>query len=473
MTRFRWAFLLAVALSLAGAAWVSTRGTRRGDGPPERAAVERTAAPLPGPEPATAPPVTTASPAWPVLVAGRVLLPNGEPAAGAEVHLSNRETTVPPVEWRTPIPLGRRVPRLVPPVLTGAEGTFAFRSGPPTGDPRRPVPPDHWRVTAILGDAFAAADVEKPAEPPLRITDLRLAEGVRVRGRVLDPAGEPIAGVTAELLATRGQDSEWESHLLAAASGEDGRLDFLPLPRFGDWDFHLDLDHPDYPPTRVTVDTGDVLAGRPITAVLDEGCVLRGVVVREDESPVNGAQVVPVSHGIEDIFNGGTELPHRKGLTDATGRFEIRGVPPGRIHMLVYPDLTVPGESREAWGVFPHVSEVLEGRPGQSVDAGVMRLFPPGAIRGRAWDRDGGLLSNEKLYLATGVHGLYGGLALKHEFTDGEGAFTFPNLPPGRYAVLVRHSFNILDNSLDTVAEVEVRAGDATDVEVILPAGGR
>ncbi|MBL8754305.1 MAG: carboxypeptidase regulatory-like domain-containing protein [Planctomycetes bacterium] len=108
------------------------------------------------------------------LVRGRVLDPDGKPAASVVV-------------WLVPAQ-GLDRPLDQPWTRTGADGTFQF--------PPMVAAGGHWIARGSHANTFAVGDTEIPAVPgESAAADLRLAPNARVEGTVRDADGKPAAGV--------------------------------------------------------------------------------------------------------------------------------------------------------------------------------------------------------------------------------------------------------------------------------------
>ncbi len=111
------------------------------------------------------------------LVTGRVLLPNGSPAAGIEVHLGWYWECIPPVEVplsSQSLPYRRRRVSFLTPVKADDEGKFAFGRDPAdTGE----IPPSvskDLRITASRGELLASVRSPSRLSLPIKMPDFRL-----------------------------------------------------------------------------------------------------------------------------------------------------------------------------------------------------------------------------------------------------------------------------------------------------------
>lgn len=239
-----------------------------------------------------------ARPAATGMIAGRVVDFQGRPVAGAEVwgvvHREKVGTTT-----------------------TGADG--GFRLGPLKED--RPVDvwaeaPDLARQRAEGRHVFAGSDHD--------IGTLTLLPGTRLRGRVVDSKGQPIAGARIQIQDYRhvlghtisSDQTEW-----SITGGAEGRFVTPPLPA---GDVFLHFASPGKVRTFVErraepgvekVDMGDV--------VLADEVPIRGIVVDQDGKPAPGVDVI-ADYDYESAAK-----------TDAAGRFDVHGAGQGAKTLLL------------------------------------------------------------------------------------------------------------------------------------------
>jgi len=146
---------------------------------------------------------------------------------------------------------------------------------------------------------------------------LRLVSAVRVRGRLVDVTGEPLAGGAVTVRTQPRGAAFFTSEIEAHADGE-GRFDVAGLPAGAA--FALDLQHPDelrarldgeLHPGETELDLGDV--------VLTGMATIEGLVLKSDRTPIDGAELYVVS-------SSGGGAPIAEALSGADGRFRITGV---------------------------------------------------------------------------------------------------------------------------------------------------
>ncbi len=167
-----------------------------------------------------------------------------------------------------------------------------------------------------------------PGEGPLDLGTVLLAPGIRLRGRVVDPAGRGVEGAR---LSVRAADSGQATvqrpgslWFAAATSGTGGgfQLDALPpesrlaLAVFAEGFLH----------ELVGWTTGS--EAEELTVELRRGSRLRGLVVGPAGRPVAGAVVELAGSGPGGPLVSAATWS-RRAVTDADGRFELRDLPPG------------------------------------------------------------------------------------------------------------------------------------------------
>lgn len=339
---------------------------------------------------------------------------------------------------------------------------------------RRAAPPDtalaRERLDPVEAHGAATAPAKKttppaePAAPPAAV----------LRGRVLDPAGRPVAG--AQVRAVPAQDHAGPAALLlglppelagpATRSGSDGRFE-LRLTRVEPGAFEVTARHADYARARSTVQVqgpGAVVEG--ILLTLPAGARIRGRVVG---APADAGPLVvtarPARRGAEglpdlaELVEGITSLPlpgnHRATVT-AKGRFEIRGLEPGQEYELV--------ACRERKGMHEVCSERVRALAGS---AGVTIRYRPGvtvtfrvrdAVSGRPLRRVtvfAGLRKN----LGLGVFALPISERRRHDIVDAEGRV--------RLVVRPRRPEDLFDIEVEALGHETWRRGG-----IELPAAG-
>jgi RNA polymerase sigma factor (sigma-70 family) len=210
----------------------------------------------------------------------------------------------------------------------------------------KPLSPPQPAVAA--GGADKPGTAERPADA---------GEKVRVRGRVLDPDGKPVAGAKVYLNTFGPAPKDWPAR---AASGEDGRFEFT-FPRSD-----LDTTYSDKPVGQVIVvaagygfDVGNVGGdgGDELTLRLVKDVPIVGRILDQEGKPVAGAKVSlanvmgfkgeDLTEFLDDIRKGGTGAYAAKGwnsplpgqpasvATGADGKFRLTGIGRERLVGLV------------------------------------------------------------------------------------------------------------------------------------------
>lgn len=199
-------------------------------------------------------------------------------------------------------------------IRTDGQGIFNWQQ--PTGTDLR-------NMTAQAAAPAYAPSPALPIQPGVEAL-LRLGDGGRMRGRVIDASGTPIKGY---LLAV--DEARVELPLPGGArvyppqpfSSDDGTFELGPLQPGR---FDLRAQAPDLAPgfsRDVVVAAGQTTDG--IVIVVSAGAKVRGrVTSATDGKPVERARVM--------VFDPNSAMPSKVAVTDATGSYEVTGVPQGR-----------------------------------------------------------------------------------------------------------------------------------------------
>lgn len=164
------------------------------------------------------------------------------------------------------------------------------------------------RSDGYLTESFARTDVD--LEAPLPPIEIRMKHGAVVRGTIRDGNGQPLAGV--DILP----DIEWQggSLYVRSTSDDSGQYELAGLPPGS---ITVAFSGDEVVRKEVEVEIG---AEREVTldVTLDRGFSIRGTVVDEDGSPLEGADVTASTAAVD--------AESRSGSTDASGRFTIAGL---------------------------------------------------------------------------------------------------------------------------------------------------
>lgn len=235
------------------------------------------------------------------------------------------------------MPLALKLSATATLLVLGLLGLRALREESPGRDARatptiamEPVAGSRARAPVSTADRRPAEVTEAGSPDPRPLERLGSPTQVRLRARLLDTAGRPLAGATAELS---------RPYTAKATSGVDGEVTIDLQLRHGAASLELVCLGPTHAQRAVElvgrpgeeVDLGDV--------VLQPGGTVSGLVLGPDGQPLEDATLQycagppPVGDldraRREHTANGGHWLAPR---TDAEGRFTLRGVPVGEGH---------------------------------------------------------------------------------------------------------------------------------------------
>jgi hypothetical protein len=198
----------------------------------------------------------------------------------------------------------------------------------PTGSFRILTPPEGEFRVVVRADGFApnVFHVQGASGKQLQIPEITLGAGEHVLGEVVDAqTDEPVPGALATLAdPARLERLRFIRPERLAEVGTTGSGGWFELRRAPRGLAVLVVQHPEYLPAFVSVNTRE-----PLPKVrLQRGATLSGTVRDARGAPVPGIQVVVLSTEAND----GAEA-----AADARGRFEIRGLRPGRYGIAALP----------------------------------------------------------------------------------------------------------------------------------------
>jgi protocatechuate 3,4-dioxygenase beta subunit len=364
----------------------------------------------------------------------RLLDEDDEPVYGFDLYF--RKTAESPGPWLGPVPAER--------IESRGEGRYTVRfttSG--TID----------LLMAPLG--FAELELGAIVLAPGRTTDLETLtakEGLRLRGRVTDTNGEPVAYATVQ--------ASWRDALAPRSrrdlTDEDGR--YL-LAGLDDMPVRLEASAEGFVPTVLD----EVLPGQTdLDLTLRPTGALSGRVVLEDGSVPEGFLIV--THIEAESSSASPEryadFPRKESFTSEDGTYRIDDVPPGRYTVEARASGHAPGRRDGIRVTDGEVAEVstIELDRGLALDGRVVARddeFPvPGAeIEAR---KEGGSLiapASEQIHVAT---------------SDEDGRFRLEGLEAGPHVVRARHpAFAPAEERLEIGEE-----GPASEILLRLPGGG-
>ncbi|HYV46081.1 MAG TPA: carboxypeptidase-like regulatory domain-containing protein [Myxococcaceae bacterium] len=313
-------------------------------------------------------------------------------------------------------------------VAVAADGTFRAEA----------LAPGRFRVRASA-KGFQTTGQQPAIVYPGGVTQMQLVmePAARVEGMVLGPDGAPLVGARVATQGGREQPA-------AATTDELGR-------------FVLDGLAPG-PVVLVATQEAQAAAVEKATAPasglvlqLGTGMTVEGRVATSSGAPVEGALVLAFSGRLtqRQILLGGETLVQRKGQTDPTGVFHLRGLPSGPVTLAAAPSEHLWRELRG-----PLSSQVVEVPTQGPV---MLELTPGGTISGTVTDASGLPLAGVFVFarVPEGDIELDAAAAFRRASatTNGLGAFELTDLPPGEYGVAA-----VADGYREVVAQA--RAGD-------------
>lgn len=273
---------------------------------------------------------------------GMVVDDAGKPLAGVRVVLRQASGTAP--TSRKPLALPPPGERGTIEATTDARGRFGFPQVPAA------------EIDLLAGRAgftplLARNRRMPPGQGTWELGRVVLRRGVSLSGRVVDPAGRPVAGAqiyrmatiaSPELLATTLREEEPD-----ATTGADGRFSFGDLPPKKP--VHLFVSAPRHLPA--TAQGVRPPLATPLTVRLAPGARLAGRITDEAGAPVAEAEVrLAKRTRIEGMPVGSAE--YRQTTSDREGRFEIADAPAGDARVTV-----------AARGFAPWANEALDVPP--------------------------------------------------------------------------------------------------------------
>ena len=346
---------------------------------------------------------------------------------------------------------------------TDEQGVFSF-SGLATPRPAEDGHVSYWVVAWRPGRASKMTSIY-PHHP--RVIDLVMPRPERLIGRVIDLAGNPVAGAVVRfdfplmpdaiegVLSSRTQPDGWFAVTdLSPWKQEDhvrerpGGIREVPSPSFR-------VQHPDF--ATASVRYQEIPNQDEIDIVLQPAAAISGVVTYHDGRPAPG---VPVRlQGVPDRDQDRENDPTSwaEAVTDEEGRYRLTSLRAGQYN--VWPT---------ASGLTAVALDSFEVNAGQSREAPKLLLTGGGFLSGRLIDADTG----DNVDLADEEHvsvGIYGpsrprsGAAIDGGRVEADGSFRF-RLPPGRHYVYLSGTGPLtVDGEGRGAHEVEVRAGETTE----------
>jgi len=295
-----------------------------------------------------------------------------------------------------------------------------------------------------LGGGEYAIDVIAPGLAAWRSPDFRVAPnktlhlsahleaGLTVRGRVLDPDGNPLANATVvseaealPVILSMDEDMLRRQVQRLAETDENGFFE-LPLVRSGDTIFRAS--HADFAPGWSSfVDPQPGQETPELVIQTSRGGTIRGRVENDLGVPSEGEQILA---SLSEMSGEQMRTSFRRVRTDASGEYALEHLPAGYYALLRFrssiqePDL--------------NIVEVADGQVVQFdfIPTGVgTRLF------GRLTDETGAPLSRMGLSLARQDGGHWNDAEQEYAIADEDGNYEFPGLAPGHFVIYITRDF--------------------------------
>jgi protocatechuate 3,4-dioxygenase beta subunit len=246
--------------------------------------------------------------------------------------------------------------------------------------------------------------------------DVTLARAATLRGRAVNPRGEPVPGAVVEIRSATGDDRPEKNLVGEIVTDSDGRFVATEIPRPGEYVLKARR-HTSWSAS-VTVAVATDAETVALEVVLQQGAVVEGTYRGPDGTPVRGTPV----------YGGGAEA-----VTDTEGRFRMEGVEPGTER------IDTPGGHREAPSddkailVAPDGSPtrvtIVPDRPSGPAAAGVR------GIRGTVIDSRGEAVPGAHVEARRTLRvESWGGTSTT---ADAQGAFTLEGLRPEPFRLTV------------------------------------
>ncbi len=276
------------------------------------------------------------------------------------------------------------------------------------------------------------------------------AGGSAVVGDVFDmTTSKPVAGAKIAL-ARQKAENEWEEVARAAASA-DGHFELKGAPK---GDFGVLASANGYAPRLLGYVELRGNTFKRFTSQLAPAATLAGIALDTEGKPIAGVTVR--ADGVTSVDGRGYILPQRcQTTTDASGKFELTGLPRGHVQLFAYANhyagldvLKIHSVPEDGLTIRLTATGDIKGRvldkTGKPAQSGNVEIEPPGPMRDRIgkWGASGN--------------------------TAPDGTFHFENVPPGQYIVTAMATNpgpapQANDPSPKTIT---VKAGETTEVEV-------
>lgn len=349
-------------------------------------------------------------------ILGRVLTPEGAPAAGASVRLSQS----PPAAagggggmgW------GRQRDRSErKDMVTDAQGKFRFVALAKTpAQLTATLEPDVEGAPLL---AASAAKVEPADRGEARPIEIRLSPTVAISGRVANDRGEPITAfsVRATREGVSGRAGPGDSAREAFDDLKDGAFTLQGATE-GTWRVSVSAEGHDSPEEQTRTVTLPQQGPELQFTLIRQGAI-RGVVVDPNGIPVAGATVQRETGGFGFGRRGGGGV-----TTEADGTFEIEELSPGSQILFAKSD---------DWAASEKTTIEVVG--GVDMEGAVLSLRRGGTVTGVVRDDGGNPWAGRRVSYATGSGPVAMFAGESTTDTDASGRFRFEHVAPGKWIV--------------------------------------
>ncbi|MBA3820139.1 MAG: carboxypeptidase regulatory-like domain-containing protein, partial [Deltaproteobacteria bacterium] len=290
---------------------------------------------------------------------------------------------------------------------------------------------------------------------------LTLTAGAQVSGRVVDERGAGVTGAHVRFSGASDWSQQASSRHDAAVSGKDGAftLDAMPAGTF-----RFVATHADHAPgTSALITLDGKLPRDTVVITLETAAIVRGIVVDAGKQPIPSARV---RIGVQSNPRAMIFAPPRQAYTDASGAFELRGLPRRELAAVALHESgasqtiavdTTRGDVTDvtlAIDVTGTIAGVVVDPAGQPMEGVQVTAGPNFADNRTAVD-----------FSQWRLRGFPQGL------TDGAGAFKLAGLAPGTYTVSAAPASSRSRRGPGVGDGQTAKTGD-TNVRIVLPPEG-
>ncbi len=279
--------------------------------------------------------------------------------------------------------------------------------------------------------------IRMPKDLTQVVRDVTLARGATIEGSVLSPDGEPVRGAQVWIESADGKTHQDSLRDLRAVSGGNGGFRIPGVPPTAD--ILVLAEHDAYVKSRgerVKLTPG---GSRRVNVTLRAGVVLPGRVVDLTGAPVAGARLRwgnidgVRERDLRNSFEADEHLGPRVLRSDDDGRFEVTGLPPGKLL------LKVEKQGFSAW----YRRDLIIGEEGRQASITV-ELEATLTVSGRVTGSDTGhplarafVYARERAPVEGQAPDPGHVQAVVSTETDAAGRYVLDKVPPGRHDIVV------------------------------------